>query len=522
MALDCLPKVKTVRWILGDQLNARHSWFQEKSEDTLYVIAELPQEVNYVRHHVQKVCAFFLAMQAFAQALQQSGHRVLHLTLDDSAEFESLSGLIQHVITQTGCASFEYQRPDEYRLLSQLDELNTKVSVTIIKVDSEHFLVPFEELQQYFKPNTAVRMEMFYRKMRKRFNILMTDDGPLGERWNFDAENRKALSKNALPDIPQPLMFSNNAREVLARLARHKVNTIGEPNDSLLWPVNRTQSLALLNYFCEFGLSNFGLYQDAMTEKSEYQWSLYHSRLSFSLNTKMLHPMQVIQTAIQYFETSEGEINLAQVEGFIRQILGWREYVRGMYWSNMPQYRRLNALDATTPLPGWYWSSNTKMNCIKQSIQQTMTYSYAHHIQRLMVTGNFALLAGLAPDDVDAWYLGVYIDAVEWVELPNTRGMALFADGGLIASKPYAASGNYINKMSDYCKGCAYNVKEKLTDDACPFNALYWHFINRHEDRFGRNPRMAFPYNAWRKYSPEEQADIVAKGERLLADMESL
>jgi deoxyribodipyrimidine photolyase-related protein len=522
MDLNNLPKVKTVRWILGDQLYSRHSWYKEKCEDTLYVIAELQQEVGYVQHHVQKVCAFFLAMEDFAEELQKTGHRVLHLTLDESAEFESLMELVQHVVTQTQCAIFEYQRPDEYRLLSQIQLLEARLSVEVNEVSSEHFLVPFEELQTYFKPNTAVRMEMFYRKMRKRFAILMTTKGPVGERWNFDAENRKALSKDALPTIPPPLVFSNDARDVLARLEKHNVKTVGEPSESLIWPVNRAQSVKLLNYFCEFGLAKFGLYQDAMTEKSEHQWSLYHSRLSFSLNTKMLHPMQVIDTAIESFESAKGEINIAQIEGFIRQILGWREYVRGMYWSNMPEYKAGNALDANKPLPGWYWSGSTKMNCIKKSVQQTMTYSYAHHIQRLMVTGNFALLAGLAPDEVDEWYLGVYVDAIEWVELPNTRGMALFADGGLIASKPYVASGNYINKMSDYCKGCEYNVKEKLTDDACPFNALYWHFISRHEDRFGRNSRMAFPYNAWRKYSAQEQAEIIAKGDNLLLGIESL
>ena len=522
MTLDNLPKIATVRLILGDQLNVHHSWYEDTNEDTLYVIAELPQEVYYVRHHVQKVCAFFLAMETFAKELQSSGHRVIHLTLDDTTEFETLHRLIRHIINETACTSFEYQRPDEYRLLSQLQELNEKVSIDVTEVDSEHFLVPFEEIEKYFKPNTSVRMEMFYRKMRKRFDILMTSDGPSGKRWNFDADNRKSLSKSALSEIPAPLIFSNDASAVLARLKKHKIKTIGNSDDCLLWPVDEPQSLELLNYFCKFGLSSFGTYQDAMTENSEYQWSLYHSRLSFSLNAKMLHPMQAIRTAIQYFEDSNGKVTLAQVEGFVRQILGWREYVRGMYWANMPEYSTTNSLDARNTLPSWYWSGNTSMNCMRQSIQQTMAYSYAHHIQRLMVTGNFALLAGLVPDEVDEWYLGVYVDAIEWVELPNTRGMALFADGGLVASKPYAASGNYINKMSDYCKGCKYNVKERTTDDACPFNALYWHFINRHEDLFSSNPRMAFPYSTWHKYSSEEQAKIIAKGKQILSELESL
>lgn len=522
MTLDQLPKINTLRWIFGDQLNARHTWYADTCEQTLYIIAELPQEVNYVRHHAQKACAFFLAMEAFSNSLQSRGHKVLHLTLDESAKFESLQQLIEAIISRTGCSSFEYQRPDEYRLLNQLQELANRVSVTVKEVDSEHFLVPFEELPRYFKPNSSVRMEMFYRKMRKRFNILMTDDGPLGERWNFDKENQKSFSKSSLSEIPAPLVFNNDARAAIARLEKHKIETIGEADENLLWPIDRAQSLQLLEYFCKFGLSRFGLYQDAMTANSEYQWSLYHSRLSFSLNTKMLQPMEVIQTAVESFENSNGEINLAQVEGFVRQILGWREYVRGMYWSNMPDYSTANSLNANRPLPGWFWSGSTRMNCVKKSIQQTMTYSYAHHIQRLMITGNFSLLAGLAPNEVDEWYLGVYVDAIEWVELPNTRGMALFADGGLVASKPYAASGNYINKMSDYCKGCAYNVKERITEDACPFNALYWHFIDRNKDRFSSNPRMAFPYSTWRKYSSQEQANIIAKSEQLLADLESL
>ena len=520
--MKSIARAKVVRWILGDQLNANHAWYQHKRDDVLYVIAELPQETGYVRHHVQKVCAFFLAMEAFAKALEAGGHHVLHLTLDDTAPFASLPVLIQHITEVTECTVFEYQRPDEYRLLSQLRELNATLNTDVLEADSEHFIVPFDELKNYFKPNTAVRMEMFYRKMRTRFHILMNGSEPLDARWNFDAENRKALSKAALKDIPQPLKFGNDARAVLARVKKHQVKTLGEPQEQLLWPVSRRQSLELLDYFCTFCLPNFGLYQDAMTENSEHAWSLYHSRLSFSLNAKMIHPMQVIEKAIDQYERSDGAINLAQVEGFVRQILGWREYMRGMYWINMPHYQNINTLDAHRPLPNWYWTGQTKMNCLKQSIKQTLDYSYAHHIQRLMITGNFALLAGLSPDEVDDWYLGVYVDAIEWVELPNTRGMALFADGGLIASKPYAASGNYINKMSDYCKGCAYQVEEKLNDDACPFNALYWYFLQRHKDRFGSNPRMAFSYKAWHRISDSDQAKLIAKGDQLLADIETL
>lgn len=520
--LNTLKSAKTLRWVLGDQLNASHSWYRQQSDDVLYVIAELHQEASYTTHHAQKVCAFFMAMQNFAKALAANGHRVCYLTLDDTAHANDLSQLVAEFVQKTGCEALAYQRPDEYRLSEQWKEMSHALPIQVIEVDTEHFLVPFEELSRYFKPNTAVRMEAFYRKMRKRFDVLMNGDEPEGERWNFDAENRKSFTKAALLEIPEPLVFDQPTAEMTERLERHQINTLGEVGETLLWPTTRSQALELLSYFCEHNLPKFGLYQDAMTQNSDHQWSLYHSRISFALNAKMLHPMQVIHAAIDAYREDTERVNLAQVEGFVRQILGWREYVRGMYWQNMPDYADRNELNATVALPNWYWNGRTQMNCLQKSIQQTLDYSYAHHIQRLMVTGNFALLAGLSPDEVDDWYLGVYVDAIEWVEMPNTRGMALFADGGLIASKPYAASGNYINKMSDYCKGCRYNVKEKLGDDACPFNALYWHFLDRHKDRFGRNPRMAFPYKGWQKFSEADQAAILEKGDQLIANIEHL
>ncbi|MEC8429322.1 MAG: cryptochrome/photolyase family protein, partial [Pseudomonadota bacterium] len=309
---------------------------------------------------------------------------------------------------------------------------------------------------------------------------------------------------------------------ILTRLKRHNIETIGHPNNRIVWPTTRTQARELLSHFCQFCLPNFGRFQDAMAQNSEHAWSLYHSRISFSLNTKMLSPRQVIAAAIDAFENSSGSIDIAQIEGFVRQILGWREYVRAMYWINMPDYRNRNQLKAVRTLPEWFWTANTRMNCLHKSIEQSLQFSYAHHIQRLMITGNFSLLAGIDPDQVDDWYLGIYIDAIEWVELPNTRGMSQFADGGWIASKPYAASGNYIHKMSDYCGSCYYNVKIKTGNNACPFNLLYWGFIDRHLATFEKNPRMSFPVKNWLKRSPQDRLVIRQQADSLLENLEEL
>jgi deoxyribodipyrimidine photolyase-related protein len=297
---------------------------------------------------------------------------------------------------------------------------------------------------------------------------------------------------------------------------------MGTGPEQLLWPINEQQALQLLEFFCRHCLPNFGRFQDAMTRHGENRWTLYHSRLSFALNSKILQPMQVIETAIAYFESGEADIDLAQIEGFVRQIVGWREYVRAVYWANMPDYAERNSLEAQRDLPEFFWTGETKMACMQQAINQSLDYAYAHHIQRLMVTGNFAMLAGIDPDQVDNWYLGIYIDAIEWVEMPNTRGMSQFADGGLIATKPYAASGSYINKMSDYCSDCHYSVKERTSEKACPFNSLYWHFMQRHSDKFSRNPRTAMAYRSWEKMDGDIKKQLLQRGQYCLENIENL
>ncbi|MBE1276865.1 cryptochrome/photolyase family protein [Enterovibrio baiacu] len=520
-------KASRLRLLLGDQLNASHSWFREQNDQTLYVIAELHQEANYVPHHVQKVCAFFAAMSAFAQALQQAGHRVLHLTLDDTAPFSDLPALLTHLIEQHGVSTFEYQLPDEYRLREQLSVFASSLPIDANAVESEHFYLSDQELPKDFKQGKRHRMEAFYRKMRVRFNLLMDGENPEGGQWNYDADNRNKLKAKDIDEVPEPLLFGNDVADILARIERHDIRVIGKPDSNLLWPITRSQANELLAFFCQHCLPNFGRFQDAMTgqaddEGKRKQWSLYHSRLSFALNSKILSPQHVVDMAVYHYQTRPEAISLAQVEGFVRQILGWREFIRGIYWANMPDYATLNTLSAARDLPSWFWTGNTKMACMKHAIEQSLDYAYAHHIQRLMITGNFCLIAGIAPEQVDEWYLGIYIDAIEWVELPNTRGMSQFADGGIVGSKAYAASGNYVKKMSDYCGNCHYKVAKTTEDDACPLNALYWHFMDKHQADFGSNPRTKMVYANWNKKTDEQQGLVLERAERVLRGIEEL
>lgn len=514
----------TIRFIFGDQLNANHSWYKEQDQQhILYVVAELKQETNYVKHHIQKVAAFFAAMENFAKALDKVGLNCLHLTLDDTKDDSTLCELLTRLAKHYQCSTIEYQYPDEFRLKKQMSEFAEQSDLDVKGYDTEHFLLPFEDISTHFKKDKHVKMEFFYRAMRKRFNILIDDDNqPCGGQWNFDQQNRNKLKQNDLDKIPAPLCFSHDVIHILKRIEKHKVNTFGECGKTLLWPTTRNDAKQLLSFFCENLLPHFGQFQDAMTCNSQHQWSLYHSRLSFALNTKMLHPMQVIKQVLDTYEQHTDDIDIAQVEGFIRQILGWREYVRGIYWQNMPQYSEKNHLNAQRSLPEYFWHGKTNMNCMQHAIKQSLETAYAHHIQRLMVTGNFCLLTAIEPTEVDAWYLGIYIDAIEWVEMPNTRGMSQFADGGLIATKPYAASGNYINKMSDYCKHCSYKVKEKTTDDACPFNSLYWHFMLEHEEQLSQNPRIGMIYKNWYKQDEALQQATLERAKWCLNNLEKL
>ncbi|MFZ4545467.1 MAG: cryptochrome/photolyase family protein, partial [Saprospiraceae bacterium] len=414
---------------------------------------------------------------------------------------------------------FEYQLPDEYRVDKHLAQFATTISIPFKVVDSEHFYSTREELDDFFKGKKSYLMENFYRYMRKKHDVLIEDgDKPENGRWNFDEDNRRKLPKEHQPIAP--LLFQNNLSEIENEIITAGIKTIGTvDSEHFLWPISRAQSLQLLDFFAENCLSLFGTFQDAMTHN---EWSIYHSRLSFSMNTKLLSPKEVVDRAIAEYLKRPDEIDFHQLEGFVRQIIGWREYMRGIYWLKMPEYAHLNYFNHIEKLPQWYWTAETKMNCMKNAIQQSLQFSYAHHIQRLMITGNFALLAGVHPDQVDAWYLGIYIDAIEWVEITNTRGMSQFADGGIVGTKPYVSSASYINKMSSYCSGCYYDKSKKTGDRACPFNSLYWNFYNRHENKLAKNPRIGMMYSVWQKMQSDQKTALLEQANYYLTHINEL
>lgn len=477
---------------------------------------ETRSETDYAPHHIQKVVGFFVSMQNFAEALISAGHNVRYIRLNDPKN-QGFEKNIQRLISEYGCTRFEYQYPDEYRLDQLLQGLSKKLNCEFAVVDTEHFLTERFTLRDFFEGKKTYLMESFYRSMRKKHGLLMTGDQPEGGKWNFDGSNRKKLPKNA--DIPEPLEFDLDVSDLVKMIRDEGVKTIGNVDTaSFKWPTSRREALALLDYFAENLLPQFGTYQDAMDTRG---WSLYHSRLSFALNLKMISPLTVVRRCIEEYRQRE-DIELNQIEGFVRQIIGWREYMRGIYWAHMPEFGEMNFLKAKRKLPSYFWDGNTKMNCVKHAVQQSLDEAYAHHIQRLMVTGNFGLLAGIDPDELDQWYLGIYMDAIEWVEMPNTRGMSQYSDGGIVGTKPYNSSANYINKMSNYCAGCSYNYKEKVTENACPFNSLYWDFYERHESEFKKNPRIGMAYRNLDKMSPEQRNKMRERARWVLENLEQL
>ena len=509
---------KILRLILGDQLNAVHSWFREQNSEVTYVMMEIRSETEYVAHHIQKVVGFFAAMRHFAADLKKAGHTIHYLKLDDPENKHSFAENCRHLITSLNIQKFEYQEPDEYRVDQLLKEFTHSLPIPYSMVTSEHFFTNRNELADLFRGKKTYLMESFYRAMRKKHGVLMEGDQPLTGQWNYDHDNRKKLPKGHV--VAAPLLFENDVTELTNLIESSGMKTIGRIDPKrFVWPVNREQSLRLLDHFVTECLPLFGTYEDAMTTGS---WSVYHSRLSFAMNVKMLSPQEVIAAATRAWEKDPEKIRFNQLEGFVRQILGWREFMRGIYWAKMPEYNQLNFLEHSASLPEWFWTGKTKMNCLKHAIGQSLDHAYAHHIQRLMVTGNFALLAGVHPDEVDQWYLGIYIDALDWVEITNTRGMSQFADGGIVGTKPYVSSATYIDKMSDYCGTCYYKKSEKVGEHACPFNSLYWNFYDRHADKLKRNPRIGMMYKVWERMSQQDRTAILVQAEKYLEHINEL
>ena len=490
------PTQPVLRLVLGDQLNPLHPWFEQVDPHVVYVLMEVRSETDYVRHHAQKVLAIFAAMRDFARHLKAAGHRVRHIAIDHPSNRQSVCDNLQALVQHYQAIAVEYQHPDEWRLDQALQQWAHQAGVPVRAVDSAHFFTERDTTAHLFAGKKQWLMESFYRQQRRLHGVLMREDGqPERERWNFDADNRQPW--HGTPAAPADTRPQHDHRALWHTIQAAGIDTFGDPQAAhFRWPLNRDEALQQLAHFIAHGLPHFGDYQDALSQRSLY---LFHSLLSFALNTKMLHPREVVQRVEQAWR--DGQAPLHAAEGFIRQILGWREYVRGMYWAHMPGYTDSNHLNHNHPLPDWFWNGETRMACVASAIRQSLDHAYAHHIQRLMVIGNYALLAGLDPQALHRWYLGIYIDAFEWVEAPNTLGMSQWADGGRLATKPYVSSAAYLHRMGDHCQTCSYNPKSKTGDDACPFNALYWNFFERHRSHFEGNPRLGMVYHQLHRMS---------------------
>jgi deoxyribodipyrimidine photolyase-related protein len=500
----------TLRVVLGDQLTRSVAALEDLSAGDVVLMAEVAEETTYVPHHRQKIVLVLSAMRHFADALRAEGIAVDYVRLDDPANTGSLTGEVARAARRHGATRVIVTEPGEWRVLSAMRGWETALGVPVDIRGDDRFFASRADFRRWAGDRRGLRMEFFYREMRRRTGILMDAGEPVGGRWNFDTENRRALPRGLAE--PSRLRFPPDAttRAVIDLVARRFPDGFGDL-DPFGWAVTREDALSALDHFVTDCLPRFGDYQDAMRRGAPF---LFHAVLSPYLNIGLLTPREVCAAATAAF--GRGEAPLNAVEGFVRQILGWREYVRGIYWLRMPDYARSNALGASRPLPWFYWTGETDLACVREVVSDIRRTGYAHHIQRLMVTGNFALLAGIAPVEVEAWYLAVFVDAFDWVELPNVHGMTLHADGGLLASKPYAASGAYIDRMSDYCAGCRFDPKIKSGPRACPFNPLYWAFLLRNRDRLEGNPRMAMPYRTLAGFTPERRATIMAEADAIL------
>ena len=495
--------------VLGDQLSAGLSALLKTDKATdVVVMAEVMGEASYVPHHPKKIAFTFSAMRRFAEWLRGEGWQVAYTRLDDPENTGSITGELIRRASEYGAVGVVYTEPGEWRLIEALAEMPLKTHC----LPDTRFIASHQEFEDWAKDRKQLRMEYFYREMRRKTGLLMDGDQPEGGKWNYDHDNRKPAPDQV--DFVGPLRFAAD-EEVLDLVAKRFGDNFGKLRP--FWFATDTdQAQDQLSHWVEGGLLKFGDFQDAMLNEHRF---LYHSLISFYLNAGLLDPLDVCQQAEAAYRGGHAPLNA--VEGFIRQIIGWREYMRGIYFHEGPDYVGRNALGHTRALPAMYWGGETKMNCMAKSVAQTHDEAYAHHIQRLMVTGNFALLAGVHPAEVHEWYLAVYADAYEWVEAPNVIGMSQFADDGIIASKPYISSGNYIHKMSDYCGSCAYRVQDKTGEKACPFNLLYWHFLDRHRARFEGNPRMGNMYRVWDRMADERRETVLREADAFLAKVDA-
>ena len=499
--------------VLGDQLSFELASLRDldPANDAI-LMAEVAEEATYVPHHPQKIALIFSAMRHFAEALRERGWRVLYTRLDDPQNSGSIAGELRRGLDRLGAAEVYLTECGEWRLQRALCDSG----LPLVWHADRRFFCSREWFAGWARGKRQLRMEFFYREMRRKHGLLINGDGtPVGGAWSFDAENRKALPRHCKAPIATSFSADAITHEVLQLVGERFSGHYGAL-EGFDYPVTHAEAERLWQHFLDFALPAFGDYQDAMASGEPY---LFHARISAALNIGLLDVRRLCADVESAYWS--GQVPLNAAEGFIRQVLGWREYVRGIYWLHMPDYATRNAFGNTRALPEFYWTGQTRMNCMRQAIGQTLELAYAHHIQRLMVTGNFALLAGIVPQQVCDWYLAVYMDAFDWVELPNTLGMVMHADGGYLGSKPYCASGQYIKRMSDYCGDCAYEVGESTGDSACPFNALYWHFLMRHRDQLRGNQRLGMVYRNLERMPEARQQALWRRGEQLLARLDA-
>ncbi|MDJ0612683.1 MAG: cryptochrome/photolyase family protein [Rhizobiaceae bacterium] len=505
----------TLVLLLGDQLSKNLSSLRKanKAEDRV-LMCEVMEEATYVKHHKKKIAFLFSAMRHFAEDLREEGWQVNYVKLDDPNNTGSFTGEVERAVSAWKPDKLLLTEPAEWRVRQMVDGWSEAFSLPVSVLPDDRFIADHEEFNSWANGRKQLRMEYFYREMRRKTGLLMNGPEPEGGKWNYDSENRKPAKADLF--MPEPKQFKPDAitQEVLNLVEIRFGNHFGDL-EPFWFAVTAEQAQVSLDHFLYAALPSFGDYQDAMLVGEKF---LYHSLLSAYINAGLLDPLDVCRRVET--EYRKGRVPLNAAEGFIRQIIGWREYVRGIYWLKMPDYVRENFFAASRKLPQFYWTGETDMKCLSEAITQTKEEAYAHHIQRLMVTGNFAMLAGVDPHEVHEWYLAVYADAYEWVELPNTLGMSQFGDGGLLGSKPYAASGNYINKMSDYCKHCRFDVKQKTGEDACPFNALYWDFLVRNQNKLANNPRLGQVYRTWNKMDKAKRDEYLASANTFLASLD--
>jgi deoxyribodipyrimidine photolyase-related protein len=498
-----------LRLVLGDQLSDTLSALRgvDPARDTV-LMAEVRDEATYVRHHKQKLVLTFAAMRHFAARLERAGVRVRYVRIDDPDNCGSIAGELDRALAAGGFESVVMTESGEWRLEQALTAWAEACAMSVERRADDRFICSHERFRRWAADKRQLTMEFFYREMRRETGLLMDGRDPVGGRWNFDAENRKKLPRGLRP--PERLRIAPDAvtREAMADVQRLFPEHFGTL-EAFGWPTTAEDAERVLGEFLADILPAFGDWQDAMSHDAPFMW---HALIASSLNLGLLDPLDVCRRAEAAWRAGHAPLNA--VEGFIRQILGWREFVRGVYWLKVPEYRARNFLDADRELPGFYWSGETDMRCVAEAVASARDHAYAHHIQRLMVTGNLAMLLGVHPDHVDDWYMVVFADAYEWVEMPNTRGMATFADGGIVGSKPYAASGAYIHRMSDHCGGCRYDVQSKSGDEACPFNRLYWGFLERNRGRLRDNIRLAMPYRTLDGMEPARRQALVDEAER--------